>query len=133
MLVYLAEYLTQFYTGFNVFSYVTFRAILGLLTAMVFSLWWGPKMIERLQLLQIGQVVRNEGPESHFAKRGTPTMGGLLILAGVFISVLLWGDLGSRYVWVMLFVLGAFGLIGFIDDYRKVVRKDTKGLIARWK
>lgn len=133
MLVYLAEYLTQFHSGFNVFSYVTFRAILGLLTAMVFSLWWGPKMIERLQVLQIGQVVRNDGPESHFSKRGTPTMGGLLILAGVFISVLLWGDLGSRYVWVMLFVLGAFGLIGFIDDYRKVVRKDTKGLIARWK
>jgi phospho-N-acetylmuramoyl-pentapeptide-transferase len=133
MLVYLAEYLTQFYSGFNVFSYVTFRAILGLLTAMVFSLWWGPKMIERLQMLQIGQVVRNDGPESHFSKRGTPTMGGLLILVGVFISVLLWGDLGSRYVWVMLFVLGAFGLIGFIDDYRKVVRKDTKGLIARWK
>lgn len=133
MLVYLAEYLTQYYSGFNVFSYVTFRAILGLLTAMLFSLWWGPKMIERLQLLQIGQVVRNDGPESHFSKRGTPTMGGLLILAGVFISVLLWGDLGSRYVWVMLFVLAAFGLIGFIDDYRKVVRKDTKGLIARWK
>ncbi|MGS0676547.1 phospho-N-acetylmuramoyl-pentapeptide-transferase [Shewanella sp. 0m-4] len=133
MLVYLAEYLTQFYSGFNVFSYVTFRAILGLMTAMVFSLWWGPKMIARLQLMQIGQVVRNDGPESHFSKRGTPTMGGLLILAGVFISVLLWGDLGSRYVWVVLFVLGSFGLIGFIDDYRKVVRKDTKGLIARWK
>ncbi|MGS0827352.1 phospho-N-acetylmuramoyl-pentapeptide-transferase [Shewanella sp. 0m-8] len=133
MLVYLAEYLTQFYSGFNVFSYVTFRAILGLMTAMVFSLWWGPKMIARLQLMQIGQVVRNDGPESHFSKRGTPTMGGLLILAGVFISVLLWGDLGSRYVWVVLFVLGSFGLIGFIDDYHKVVRKDTKGLIARWK
>ncbi|GIU23248.1 phospho-N-acetylmuramoyl-pentapeptide-transferase [Shewanella sp. MBTL60-007] len=133
MLVYLAEYLTQFYSGFNVFSYVTFRAILGLMTAMVFSLWWGPKMIERLQLMQIGQVVRNDGPESHFSKRGTPTMGGLLILAGVFISVLLWGDLGSRYVWVVLFVLATFGLIGFIDDYRKVVRKDTKGLIAKWK
>ncbi|MCG9697772.1 phospho-N-acetylmuramoyl-pentapeptide-transferase [Shewanella sp. Isolate11] len=133
MLVYLAEYLTQFYSGFNVFSYVTFRAILGLLTALLFSLWWGPKMIERLQLLQIGQVVRNDGPESHFSKRGTPTMGGLLILAGIFISVLLWGDLSSRYVWVMLFVIGAFGMIGFIDDYRKVVRKDTKGLIARWK
>ncbi|AVV84132.1 phospho-N-acetylmuramoyl-pentapeptide-transferase [Shewanella putrefaciens] len=133
MLVYLAEYLTRFYTGFNVFSYVTFRAILGLLTALIFSLWWGPKLIERLQLLQIGQVVRNDGPESHFSKRGTPTMGGLLILAAIFISVLLWGDLGSRYVWVMLFVLGSFGLIGFIDDYRKVVRKDTKGLIARWK
>ncbi|ABV89124.1 phospho-N-acetylmuramoyl-pentapeptide-transferase [Shewanella pealeana] len=133
MLVYLAEYLTQFYTGFNVFSYVTFRAILGLMTAMVFSLWWGPKMIARLQVMQIGQVVRNDGPESHFSKRGTPTMGGILILAGVFISVLLWGDLGSRYVWVVLFVLATFGLIGFIDDYRKVVRKDTKGLIARWK
>ncbi|WP_108944758.1 phospho-N-acetylmuramoyl-pentapeptide-transferase [Shewanella halifaxensis] len=133
MLVYLAEYLTQFYSGFNVFSYVTFRAILGLMTAMVLSLWLGPKMIERLQLMQIGQVVRNDGPESHFSKRGTPTMGGILILAGVFISVLLWGDLGSRYVWVVLFVLGSFGLIGFIDDYRKVVRKDTKGLIARWK
>lgn len=133
MLVYLAEYLTRFHTGFNVFSYVTFRAILGLLTALIFSLWWGPKLIERLQLLQIGQIVRNDGPESHFSKRGTPTMGGLLILAAIFISVLLWGDLGSRYVWVMLFVLGSFGLIGFIDDYRKVVRKDTKGLIARWK
>ena len=133
MLVYLAEYLTQFYTGFNVFSYLTFRAILGLLTALTFSLWWGPKLIAKLQILQIGQVVRNDGPESHFSKRGTPTMGGLLILAGVFISVLLWGDLGSRYVWVMLFVLGAFGTIGFIDDYRKVVRKDTDGLIARWK
>ncbi|MBW8185748.1 phospho-N-acetylmuramoyl-pentapeptide-transferase [Shewanella nanhaiensis] len=133
MLVYLAEYLTQFYTGFNVFSYVTFRAILGLMTALMFSLWWGPKMIERLQMLQIGQIVRNDGPESHFSKRGTPTMGGILILAGVFISVLLWGDLGSRYVWVVLFVLASFGLIGFIDDYRKVVRKDTKGLIAKWK
>ncbi|GGI93456.1 phospho-N-acetylmuramoyl-pentapeptide-transferase [Shewanella hanedai] len=133
MLVYLAEYLTQFYTGFNVFSYVTFRAILGLMTALVFSLWWGPKMIARLQMLQIGQVVRNDGPESHFSKRGTPTMGGILILAGVFISVLLWGDLGSRYVWVVLFVLASFGLIGFIDDYRKVVREDTKGLIAKWK
>lgn len=133
MLVYLAEYLTRFHTGFNVFSYVTFRAILGLLTALIFSLWWGPKLIERLQLMQIGQVVRNDGPESHFSKRGTPTMGGLLILGAIFISVLLWGDLGSRYVWVMLFVLGSFGMIGFIDDYRKVVRKDTKGLIARWK
>ncbi|MCL1115182.1 MULTISPECIES: phospho-N-acetylmuramoyl-pentapeptide-transferase [Shewanella] len=133
MLVYLAEYLTQFYSGFNVFSYVTFRAILGLLTALVFSLWWGPILIKRLQMLQIGQVVRNDGPESHFSKRGTPTMGGILILAGIFISVLLWGDLSNRYVLVTLFVLGSFGVIGFIDDYRKVVKKDSKGLIARWK
>ncbi|MBE8168389.1 MAG: phospho-N-acetylmuramoyl-pentapeptide-transferase [Shewanella sp.] len=133
MLVYLAEYLTQFYSGFNVFSYVTFRAILGLVTALLFSLWLGPKLIERLQLMQIGQVVRNDGPESHFSKRGTPTMGGLLILFGIFASVLLWGDLSSRYVWVVLFVLFSFGAIGFLDDYRKVVRKDPKGLIARWK
>lgn len=133
MLVYLAEYLTQFYSGFNVFSYLTFRAILGLLTALLFSLWLGPKLIERLQLMQIGQVVRNDGPESHFSKRGTPTMGGLLILFGIFSSVLLWGDLDNRYVWVILFVLFSFGVIGFIDDYRKVVRKDPKGLIARWK
>ena len=128
MLVYLTEYLTQFYTGFNVFSYLTFRAILGLLTALLFSLWLGPKLIARLQLMQIGQVVRNDGPESHFSKRGTPTMGGLLILFGIFASVLLWGDLENRYVWVTLFVLGSFGLIGFVDDYRKVVRKDPKGL-----
>ena len=133
MLVYLAEYLTQFYSGFHVFSYVTFRAILGLLTALVFSLWFGPKLIRRLQLMQIGQVVRNDGPESHFSKRGTPTMGGLLILAGIFISVVLWGDLSNSYVLVMLFVLASFGGIGFFDDYRKVVRKDPKGLIARWK
>ncbi|NKF52361.1 phospho-N-acetylmuramoyl-pentapeptide-transferase [Shewanella sp. WXL01] len=133
MLVYLAEYLTQFYSGFNVFSYVSFRAILGLLTALMFSLWWGPKLIERLQVMQIGQVVRNDGPESHFSKRGTPTMGGLLILAGIFIGVLLWSDLTNRYVQVMLFVLASFGGIGFFDDYRKVVRKDPKGLIARWK
>ncbi|MCH1926425.1 phospho-N-acetylmuramoyl-pentapeptide-transferase [Shewanella sp. C32] len=133
MLVYLAEYLTQFYTGFNVFSYVTFRAILGLLTALTFSLWWGPRLIQKLQLLQIGQVVRNDGPESHFSKRGTPTMGGLMILAGIFLSVLLWGDLDNRYVWVVLFVLASYGLIGFMDDYRKVIRKDPKGLAARWK
>ncbi|GLS82195.1 phospho-N-acetylmuramoyl-pentapeptide-transferase [Paraferrimonas haliotis] len=133
MLVYLAEYLTQFYSGFNVFSYVTFRAILGLLTALGFSLVMGPKLIRRLQDLQIGQTVRDDGPESHFDKRGTPTMGGLLILAGIFFSVLLWGDLGNRYVWVVLFTLGSFGAIGFVDDYRKVVRKDTKGLVAKWK
>ncbi|WP_133408118.1 phospho-N-acetylmuramoyl-pentapeptide-transferase [Parashewanella tropica] len=133
MLVYLAEYLAQFYSGFHVFSYLTLRAILGLLTALLFSLWLGPKLIERLQLMQIGQVVRNDGPESHFSKRGTPTMGGLLILFGIFASTLLWGDLDNHYVLVTLFVLGSFGAIGFLDDYRKVVRKDPKGLIARWK
>ncbi|USD37212.1 MULTISPECIES: phospho-N-acetylmuramoyl-pentapeptide-transferase [Ferrimonas] len=133
MLVYLAEYLAQFHSGFNVFSYLTFRSILGLLTALCFCLFMGPYLIRYLQDMQIGQVVRDDGPESHFSKRGTPTMGGLMILGGIFVSVLLWGELTNRYVLVMLFVLGAFGTIGFVDDYRKVIRKDPKGLIARWK
>ncbi|GAA5194336.1 phospho-N-acetylmuramoyl-pentapeptide-transferase [Ferrimonas gelatinilytica] len=133
MLVYLAEYLTQYYSAFNVVSYLTFRVIMALLTALLFCLWSGPRMIRYLQNMQIGQVVRNDGPESHFSKRGTPTMGGVMILAGIFVSTLLWGDLTNHYVLVMLFVLGAFGLIGYIDDYRKVIRKDPAGLIARWK
>lgn len=133
MLVWLAEYLTQYFTFFNVFSYLTFRAILGILTSLLLSLYLGPKLIARLQLMQIGQVVRNDGPESHFSKKGTPTMGGLLILGSVLLSTLLWADLHNKYVWVVLFVLVSFGAIGFVDDYRKVVRKDSKGLIARWK
>ncbi|GAA4900556.1 phospho-N-acetylmuramoyl-pentapeptide-transferase [Ferrimonas pelagia] len=133
MLVYLAEYLTQYYSVFNVVSYLTFRAIISLLTALVFCLWSGPKLIRYLQTMQIGQVVRNDGPESHFSKRGTPTMGGVMILAGIFVSVLLWGDLTNHYVLVMLFVLASFGAIGYVDDYRKVIRKDPAGLIARWK
>ena len=93
----------------------------------------GPKMIRWLQHMQIGQTIRDDGPESHLAKSGTPTMGGLLILAAIVSSVLLWADLTNRYVWVTLFVLVSFGAIGFVDDYRKVIRKDAKGLIARWK
>lgn len=133
MLVWLAEYLTQYYNAFNVFSYLTFRAILGILTSLLISLYFGPKLIAYLQKMQIGQVVRNDGPESHFSKRGTPTMGGLLILGSVLISSLLWANLSNKYVWVVLFVLVSFGTVGFIDDYRKVIRKDPNGLIARWK
>ncbi|MCC5450753.1 MULTISPECIES: phospho-N-acetylmuramoyl-pentapeptide-transferase [Gammaproteobacteria] len=133
MLVWLAEYLTQYYTGFNVFSYLTFRAILGVLTSLLLSLYLGPKLIAALQRMQIGQVVRNDGPESHFSKKGTPTMGGILILGSVLISTLLWANLANKYVWVVIFVLVSFGAIGFIDDYRKVIRKDPRGLIARWK
>ncbi|MEH8019899.1 MULTISPECIES: phospho-N-acetylmuramoyl-pentapeptide-transferase [Rheinheimera] len=133
MLVWLAEYLTQYFNAFNVFSYLTFRAILGILTSLFLSLYLGPKLIARLQRMQIGQVVRGDGPESHFSKKGTPTMGGLLILGAVLISTLLWANLENKYVWVVLFVLVSFGWIGFVDDYRKVVRKDPKGLIARWK
>ncbi|MDC9597738.1 phospho-N-acetylmuramoyl-pentapeptide-transferase [Xenorhabdus anantnagensis] len=134
MLVWLAEYLTNhYYSGFRVFSYLTFRAIVGLLTALLISLWMGPTLIAYLQKLQIGQVVRDNGPESHFSKRGTPTMGGLLILFSITTSVLLWANLNNPYVWCVLVVLVGYGVVGFVDDYRKVVRKDTKGLIARWK
>lgn len=133
MLVWLAEHLVKYYSGFNVFSYLTFRAIVSLLTALFISLWMGPRMIAHLQKLSFGQVVRNDGPESHFSKRGTPTMGGIMILTAIVISVLLWAYLSNPYVWCVLVVLVGYGVIGFVDDYRKVVRKDTKGLIARWK
>lgn len=133
MLVWLAEYLVKYHTFFNVFSYLTFRAIVGLLTALIIALWMGPHLIAWLQKMQIGQVVRNEGPESHFSKRGTPTMGGIMILFSIAVSTLLWARLDNPYVWCVLLVLIGYGIIGFIDDYRKVVRKDTRGLIARWK
>lgn len=133
MLVWLAEHLVKYYSGFNVFSYLTFRAIVSLLTALFISLWMGPRMIARLQKLSFGQVVRNDGPESHFSKRGTPTMGGIMILTAIVVSVLLWAYPSNPYVWCVLTVLVGYGIIGFVDDYRKVVRKDTKGLIARWK
>ncbi|MFO6423294.1 phospho-N-acetylmuramoyl-pentapeptide-transferase [Motilimonas sp. KMU-193] len=133
MLVWLAELLTAHFSFFNVVSYLTFRAVMSILTALVVALWMGPKLIRRLQLLQIGQVVRHDGPESHFSKRGTPTMGGVLIVAAIAISTLLWARLDNSYIWVLLFVLFSFAAIGFVDDYRKVIRKNTDGLIARWK
>lgn len=133
MLLWLSEYLTQYFSGFNVFSYLTFRAIVSTLTALIISLYFGPKLIRYLQAMQIGQTVRDDGPQSHLSKSGTPTMGGILILASIVVSVLLWGDLSNEYVWVVLFVVVSFGLIGFVDDYRKVIRKDANGLIARWK
>ncbi len=133
MLVWLAELLTPHFTFFNVFSYLTFRAILSIITGLVVALWMGPRLIRRLQILKFGQVIRNDGPESHLSKKGTPTMGGLMIIAAIFISVLLWCRLDNPYVWLVLFVLGAYGAIGFADDYLKVVRKNTDGLIARWK
>ena len=133
MLVWLAEYLIQFNTAFNVVSYITFRSIMALLTAMGIGLWIGPEVIRRLQLLKFGQEVRNDGPESHFKKRGTPTMGGVMILASIGISVFLWADLRNSYVWFVLFVLFGYGIVGFVDDYWKIKRKNTDGLIARWK
>ncbi|KXF80076.1 phospho-N-acetylmuramoyl-pentapeptide-transferase [Enterovibrio coralii] len=133
MLDWLSDLLTQHFSFFRLFDYLTFRAILSVLTALLLSLWMGPRLIARLQMLQIGQVVRNEGPESHFSKRGTPTMGGIMILTAITVTVLLWADLSNPYVWAVLFVTLGYGAIGFVDDYRKVVRKNTDGLIARWK
>ncbi|GMG86645.1 phospho-N-acetylmuramoyl-pentapeptide-transferase [Biformimicrobium ophioploci] len=133
MLVWLAEYLQQYVSGFSVFQYLTVRAILGVLTALGISLIVGPKMIYWLNHMQVGQAVRDDGPESHLSKSGTPTMGGTLILAAIFASVLLWADLSNRYVLVTMAVTFIFGAVGFVDDYKKVVEKNPRGLIARWK
>ncbi len=133
MLLWLTEWLAQVHTGFNVFQYLTLRAILGVLTALVISLVVGPRMIQRLTLHQVGQVVRNDGPQSHLSKAGTPTMGGALILVAIGVATLLWSDLSNRFVWVVLLVTLLFGVIGWVDDYRKVARKDSRGLPARWK
>lgn len=119
--------------GFRVFQYITFRSILAALTALVIALLVGPTMIRRLQHLQVGQMIRDDGPQSHLQKAGTPTMGGAMILIAVAISTLLWGDLSNYYVWVVLLVTMGFGVVGGIDDYRKLVRKNSKGLPARWK
>ena len=133
MLLLLAEYLQQYHKGFAVFQYLTLRGVFGVLTALVMSLWLGPKMIRMLRNLQIGQSVRTDGPQSHLAKSGTPTMGGALILASITISTLLWADLSNRYVWIVLLVTLLFGAIGWVDDYRKVVEKNSRGLPGRWK
>lgn len=133
MLLWLTEWLTQYHSGFNVFQYLTMRAILGVLTALAFSLVFGPAMIRWLTRYQIGQTVRDDGPKTHLKKAGTPTMGGALILVAIFISTLLWSDLGNRFVWVVLGVTVAFGAIGWVDDYRKLVMRNPKGLPPRWK
>ena len=133
MLLLLAEYLQQFYKGFAVFQYLSLRGILGVLTALSLALWLGPWMIRTLQIRQIGQAVRNDGPQSHLSKSGTPTMGGALILSAIGISTLLWADLTNRYVWVVLIVTMLFGAIGWVDDYRKVIEKNSRGLPSRWK
>jgi len=133
MLVYLADYLTQFNSGFSVFQYLTLRAILGILTALAISFIVGPVMIRRLTHHQIGQTVRSDGPQSHLSKAGTPTMGGTLLLVAVAVSTLLWANLDNRYVWIVILVTLLFGLIGFYDDYKKLVLKDSRGLSARYK
>ncbi|MEJ2316697.1 MAG: phospho-N-acetylmuramoyl-pentapeptide-transferase [Gammaproteobacteria bacterium] len=132
MLIYLADYLAQFEPGFDVFRYLTMRMILAILTAMLISFLIGPAVIRKLATYK-GQPVRDDGPESHFSKAGTPTMGGSLILLAIAISTLLWADLGSHYIWIALLTTLAFGAIGFVDDYKKLVRQDPKGLASRYK
>lgn len=133
MLLWLTGYLEQFYRGFQVFDYLTLRAILATLTAFSMALLLGPGMIRRLRHYQVGQMVRDDGPQTHLSKSGTPTMGGALILTTIAITVLLWSNLSNRYIWVVLLTMLGFGAIGWVDDYRKLIRKDTKGLPARWK
>ena len=133
MLLYLTQYLSQFESGFNVFNYLTMRAILGALTALVISFIIGPRMIKRLQFNQLGQPVREEGPETHLLKAGTPTMGGTLILAAISISTVLWADLENLYVWIVLFVTLSFGVIGYVDDYKKLILQDPAGISAKQK
>lgn len=131
MLLFLADWLMSFDSGFRVFHYLTFRAILGVLTSLLISLMIGPWLIERLRGNKIGQSIRELGPESHYQKAGTPTMGGTMILLAIAISTLLWADLSNRYIWVILLVTMGYGVIGFIDDYRKVIKRNSDGLSAK--
>lgn len=133
MLLALSQWLAQDIRAFNVFSYITLRTVMATLTALVISFIIGPLMIRKLTAYKIGQSVRDDGPQTHLVKMGTPTMGGALILMSIVLTTLLWADLGNRYIWVVLLTTLGFGVIGWIDDYRKVVHRNPKGLSAKAK
>ena len=133
MLLILAQYLAHDIHAFNAFSYITLRTVLASMTSLVISFMVGPAMIRKLTAYKIGQSVRSDGPQTHLVKAGTPTMGGALILISVAISTLLWGDLSDRYVWLVLLTTLGYGAIGWVDDYRKVVERNPKGLSAKAK
>ncbi|HZE10372.1 MAG TPA: phospho-N-acetylmuramoyl-pentapeptide-transferase [Burkholderiales bacterium] len=133
MLLALTQWLAQDVRAFNVFQYITLRAVLATLTALAISLLAGPLVIRKLTAYKIGQAVRSDGPQSHLTKAGTPTMGGALVLLSILITTLLWADLSNRFVWVVLVVTFGFGAIGWVDDYRKVVKNNPKGLSPRAK
>lgn len=133
MLYWISSLLSDSIGFMSVFQYLTLRGILGVLTALLIALWVGPIMIRKLSQYQIGQSVRDDGPQSHLSKAGTPTMGGALIIVAVVLSTLLWGNLSNKYVWITIFVTLSFGAIGWVDDYRKVVEKNSKGLSAKEK
>src|SRR3990167_1136981 len=133
MLLWLSVWLSKYFHGFHAFQYLTLRAILGALTSLILALVLGPAIIRQLSSHRVGQVVRDDGPQSHLSKAGTPTMGGTLILISVLLSTLLWSDLTNRYVWLVLIVTFGFGAIGYWDDYRKLVLKHSRGMPARQK
>ena len=133
MLIWLTDYLAQFESGFGVFRYLTLRTILSVLTSLIISFILGPYLISHLTNKQIAQSIRDDGPEAHLNKIGTPTMGGLLILLSIIFSTLCWGDISNRYILVVLTVTFLFGIIGLIDDYRKVIHNNPKGLSAKYK
>jgi phospho-N-acetylmuramoyl-pentapeptide-transferase len=133
MLLWLTEYLSQHVSGFAVFQYLTFRTMVSVMTALFTSLLIGPYVIAKLADLQLGQTIREDGPKSHLSKAGTPTMGGALILIVILVTTLLWGDLSSRLVWIVLAVTMSFGVIGWADDYLKIAHRNSAGLAARWK
>ncbi|MBT8588949.1 phospho-N-acetylmuramoyl-pentapeptide-transferase [Polynucleobacter paneuropaeus] len=133
MLLILAQWLQEDFGFLRVFNYITFRAVMATLTALLIGLVSGPWVIRKLIALKMGQSVRNDGPQSHLAKTGTPTMGGILILLGIFISCILWADLTNRFIWIVMIVTFGFGVVGWVDDYRKVARKDPNGMSSREK
>jgi len=133
MLLWLANLFASEFRALTAINYITLRSVLACATAMAFALAMGPRMIRWLLTMKIGQSVRSDGPQSHLAKQGTPTMGGAMVLTSIAISTLLWADLSNRFVWVVLFVMVGFGAIGWVDDYRKVVHKNPKGMSAKEK
>ncbi|HUF17216.1 MAG TPA: phospho-N-acetylmuramoyl-pentapeptide-transferase [Thermoanaerobaculia bacterium] len=133
MLYYLLYPLREYVFGFNVFRYITFRTAMAAITAMLISFILGPWLIKRMSQIKLGQFIREEGPQSHHQKAGTPTMGGILILVAILVPTLLWADLSNPYIWIVLFVTFAYGAIGFVDDYRKLIKKRNLGLTAKEK
>ena len=133
MLLALAQWLAQDVRFFSVFNYITLRTVLSAMTALFISFLVGPTMIRKLTAYKIGQSVRSDGPQTHLVKAGTPTMGGALILTSIAVTTLLWGDLRNHYVWVVLLTTLGFGVIGWVDDYRKVVHRNPKGMSAKAK
>ncbi len=133
MLLILSQWLQDDFGFLRVFNYITFRAVMATVTALLIGLAAGPWVIRKLTALKMGQAVRTDGPQTHLVKSGTPTMGGVLILIGMFVSCILWADLSNRFIWIVMIVTFGFGAVGWVDDYRKVARKDPKGMASREK